>query len=482
MSFYLSNPGWIPAYPRRKDSKVRLSDCELQTFISGHCPGVTIVDIPLDHPAFFWTDANHVYVRANWETWCTVSLSNPVHVAALCAARNCRITHSMDNAIIEKTAPVFHIEGLPQELFGQDADEEAPDPKGLVRKKDRSIAMLSERVPSDGDVRAFSRVKLEGGESADLVLSSDELAIAFAVYPEDEDYVARPRGDNEPVSDSTEPIISETLIDKMVCFLGALRKMDSDAELHAAIIASPSTLESMREAWKDSLEKSKIQLVAYPDFDDFRRKYFPLPECVGDDEDPASDPDSRSDPSKPVVRDLQSAVDLGVEKAGGRVLGRFRPELPEFGACSSYDILQIGNRIVLAVLANLPGDWLADEDAFHGEPPLWFSESDHVVSPVYYAQKCRDFFSGRLPDLDIVAVVVLPKSSVLVNEEEMMDCWRERCRVALVRPRKGFESELPSFREWLSSFPASSPAPEPFDPSTLARLAKEFENSLNQPR
>ena len=481
MSHSLSNPGWIPAYPCRKDSKVRLSDCELQTFISGHCPGVTIVDIPLDRPAFFWIDANHVYVRANWETWCTVSLSNPVHVAALCAARNCRITHSMDNEIIDKTAPVFHIEALPQELFGRDSDEDAPDPMDPVRKKDRAIAMLRERVPSDGDVLTFSHLELEG-ESADLVLSTDEIAIAFAVYPEDEDYVARPRGDNKLFPDSTEPLISETLIDKLIRFLGALKNIDSDVELHAAIIASPSTLESMREAWKDTLEKSNIQLVGYPEFDDFRRKYFPLPECVGDDEDPASDPDRRAGPSEPAIRELQSAVDAGVEKAGGRVLGRFRPELPEFGACSSYDILQIGNRIVLAVLANLPGDWLADEDAFHGEPPLWFSESDHVVSPVFYAQKCRDFFSGRLPDLDIVAVVVLPKSSVFVNEEEMMDCWRERSRVAIVRPRKVFGSELPSFREWLSSFPASSPAPEPFDPSTLAWVAKEFADSINQPR
>ena len=39
-------------------------------------------------------------------------------------------------------------------------------------------------------------------------------------------------------------------------------------------------------------------------------------------------------------------------------------------------------KILLMVLDTQKGDWLADEERFNNEDPLWFSESSHRTSPV----------------------------------------------------------------------------------------------------
>lgn len=110
---------WRPCYPVRTNMAVTLTDCELQTFISDRRPGIAVIDYPLDSPACFWTDDGQLYLRVNWSQWCTVSLANKNHVAALSTAHYCRITHSLNNVISEVLAPVFHIEKLPCELFPQ---------------------------------------------------------------------------------------------------------------------------------------------------------------------------------------------------------------------------------------------------------------------------------------------------------------------------------------------------------------------------
>ena len=142
---------WRPRYPRRKEESVRLVDCELQTFASDRRPGISVVDVELDRPACFWIAPEHVYLRANWGLWCTVALSNPDHVSALCAARRCRIAHSMDNTLRELTAPVFHVEELPRELFapetgGGESDPGDPEPEGR-----RAPFRLPELPPLDAD-------------------------------------------------------------------------------------------------------------------------------------------------------------------------------------------------------------------------------------------------------------------------------------------------------------------------------------------
>ena len=261
---------WWPDYPKARDKRVELDDCELETMISNRQPTITVTGEPLDAPACFWTDPDHIYLRVNWEKWCTVSKASPDHVAALRAAHYCHINHSLDNEITDVTAPVYHIGELPRELF-------PPPPSNVASKADndskkkRAIASLNERVLYDCDVMGFTHVMLEG-EVVDLAVYSDDAAVLFAVYPEDEDFVARAR--EEGASETTENAIPATILDTLVRQREIVQNTEPDAELHLAIIASMKTLASMRKNWSDELEEKAISLVAYPDFEDFQRQIF----------------------------------------------------------------------------------------------------------------------------------------------------------------------------------------------------------------
>ena len=45
-------------------------------------------------------------------------------------------------------------------------------------------------------------------------------------------------------------------------------------------------------------------------------------------------------------------------------------------------LARCGGQVVLLGLFDRKGDWLADEDPYMGEPPLWYSEDSHCISPV----------------------------------------------------------------------------------------------------
>ena len=132
---------------------------------------------------------------------------------------------------------------------------------------------------------SFHHVCLDG-ETMDLVVSGDDVAIAFAVYPEDEDYAACPRRKKKA---ATEPGVLElptSVMDDLVRWRAALVKMESSADVLLAIIAGSQTLESMRSHWRRELAQKGIELVEYPDYRDFLGKHFDrLPGLDDDDED-----------------------------------------------------------------------------------------------------------------------------------------------------------------------------------------------------
>lgn len=271
---------WRPSYPIGRDEEVSFADCELQTFISDRRPGITVMDYPLESPACFWIDSSHVYLRVNWGQWCTVSLSSPNHVTALCAARYCRITHSQNNEIRECLAPVFHIKELPRELFKSEFGNESREQGNETSKKQISISKLQTRILPDMEAMAFTHVAIES-ELLDFVLSSDDVAFVFDVYPEDEDYAAAPIGDEDAASDLNATVISAKRLDKLMKQVNALKEIADGAVVHAAIIASENTLESMRNAWKDKLDEMNVFLVDYRDFEDFQRWHFTPMVAIG---------------------------------------------------------------------------------------------------------------------------------------------------------------------------------------------------------
>lgn len=116
----------------------------------------------------------------------------------------------------------------------------------------------------------------------------------------------------------------------------------------------------------------------------------------------------------------------------------------------TIDYLAIGmNRVVVCQIDPEDGDWLADEERFNGEDPLWFSESSHRVSPVFNLIEQVKKFTERLAVSGFtgtVAPVFVEKKGTIINAEDMLSTWKEMA-IAVCRTDIGGPDELKSFQE-----------------------------------
>lgn len=92
-----------------------------------------------------------------------------------------------------------------------------------------------------------------------------------------------------------------------------------------------------------------------------------------------------------------------------------------------------------------PGDWLADEERFNDEEPLWFSESSHRISPVRKADLARITLEEKLKDADLsfnVIPLVIEQIGNIINAEDMLDIWKD-IGVKVTRIDRGTPKEIP---------------------------------------
>ena len=497
MEHLVTGDFWQPTYPKAQNQKIEFSEEILQTMVVNERAGLSVNNVPLDSPACFCTASGDLYARLNWGHWCMVSKSNPKHVAAIRAAHYCRITLSLNNEIKDFVAPVFHVRELPRELFGSSADP------FRARRKKAAIAELKCSMPEGVDAMAFTGVVLDN-EKLDLVVSSDDDSIVFKVFPEDDVLSALPIGVKQEGAGTSANGIASDLLDNLVRQRGAIEKEGGpDTTVRAAIIAGPDTLSSMRDTWNDELVKRDIDLVVFSDFANYVKKHMPLLEEEGEEEEviPASSATPDDDDEEEVqllsstsvsppfienspermeeeVKEIQVAVDAQMNSCEGCVLTRFRPETLTVGKSFPFDILLVGGHCLVAVYLHVPGKWLAEESEYVGNPPIWFSELEHMVSPVYYGQACRDFFNGKIADLRMGVIVILSRHSSIINEDAMLDCWHEGCHASVVRARSIFNSKLPTLRQCLSSLPESEAKPPQIDSSIILDLADEFASTF----
>lgn len=91
------------------------------------------------------------------------------------------------------------------------------------------------------------------------------------------------------------------------------------------------------------------------------------------------------------------------------------------------------------------GDWLADEESFGGEEPLWFSESKHRGSPIFKIKRAREALVHKLTGVGVeVTAVAIIKEGVIINGQDMMNNWLDM-NVMVCRIGDGGPDELPSF-------------------------------------
>ena len=104
------------------------------------------------------------------------------------------------------------------------------------------------------------------------------------------------------------------------------------------------------------------------------------------------------------------------------------------------------NELVLALCDTEAGDWLADEESFNDEDPLWFSETDHRVSPVFQLISVSKTVQKNLGDAIKVQPVLIEREGTIINAEDMMRTWND-LGVKVCRTKTGGPVELPTGSE-----------------------------------
>ena len=130
------------------------------------------------------------------------------------------------------------------------------------------------------------------------------------------------------------------------------------------------------------------------------------------------------------------------------------------------------SEICLCLVDKEVGDWLADEEMFNGEEPLWFSESSHRVSPVCLLNNALPIIKDALDDGDFtqeVSAFVVIQSGNIINADDMFEVW-DNMHIKVTRINRGSPKEIPLFSKTLEEADGS------MDKQELGRLSKILKN------
>lgn len=105
------------------------------------------------------------------------------------------------------------------------------------------------------------------------------------------------------------------------------------------------------------------------------------------------------------------------------------------------------NHICLCLNDKESGDWLADEERFNDEEPLWFSESSHRISPVRKIALAQAALSEKLTSADLkfkIIPYVIEQIGNIINAEDMFEIWKD-LHINVTRIDRGTPKEIPLF-------------------------------------
>lgn len=125
-------------------------------------------------------------------------------------------------------------------------------------------------------------------------------------------------------------------------------------------------------------------------------------------------------------------------------------------------------QICLCLNDKEPGDWLADEERFNDEEPLWFSESSHRISPVRKIDIARLILKDKLAEADFnfeIEAYVIEQIGNIINAEDMFEIWNEM-KINVTRIDRGTPKELRLFAKALDD------AATPIEPDKFEKIKK----------
>jgi len=141
-----------------------------------------------------------------------------------------------------------------------------------------------------------------------------------------------------------------------------------------------------------------------------------------------------SEPTNPIVETIRQK---GYEVISGITFGN-----------TFIDYIAISDdSICLCLVDKEPGDWLADEERFNDEEPLWFSENSHRISPVRLVDIARNTLADKLDECNIsfeIKAFVVVQTGNIINAEDMFETW-DNLKVKVTRINRGMPKELPLF-------------------------------------
>ena len=273
-------PPWHPEFPGPLDAEVEFLDLELETYISDRRPGITAQNYSVEAPAVFWTDSSHIYVRLNWKEWASVSVSTPEHVAAICAARYCRITSSMNNVIRDDTAPVYRVETLPREIFFSAEEKAADDTKSCAawsKEFAESLMRVIEILQTvGGGTSVFPSVEIDGDHAA-AAISNESFAVLMDILPEGRDFTFSPRtgtSQHNPLDPGETDVVSLDFLDELNRLRDTLKNSEGgDSEVEIGLVANWNTLDNFREIADEEM-LARLNLFTYDSLADGIRELF----------------------------------------------------------------------------------------------------------------------------------------------------------------------------------------------------------------
>ena len=145
----------------------------------------------------------------------------------------------------------------------------------------------------------------------------------------------------------------------------------------------------------------------------------------------------------PKMEPVHGDIDALLEQAGYTLLP------PISVGNKSVDFVAVSaDQLLLGLYDKEAGDWLADEESFNDEDPLWFSETDHRVSPVFELKQASNALRQKLGNLIQVQPLLIEKEGTIINAEDMMKTWNDM-GVIVCRTEVGGPVELPTGTEIL---------------------------------
>lgn len=121
-------------------------------------------------------------------------------------------------------------------------------------------------------------------------------------------------------------------------------------------------------------------------------------------------------------------------------------------------------QLCVCIVDKESGDWLADEERFNDEEPLWFSENSHRISPVRTADIVSALLKEKLQEngfsFDINTFVIIQYGNI-INAEDMFEVW-DSMHINVTRIDRGTPRELKLFAKALDDAEESI-APEQFE-------------------